>query len=74
MKLIIEEKFNILKADEGKHIRGKSDVYKPAYYDENNEYIEEHIPDYFEMAYVPKKITEENMYKMYVEEDIMSSH
>lgn len=70
MKLIEEEKYNILKADEGKHIRGISDVYKPAYYDENNEYIEEYMPNYFTEAYVPKKITEENMHEKYIEEDI----
>lgn len=70
MRLIIEEKFNILKADEGKHIRGKSDVYKPAHYDENNEYIEEYIPNYFTEAYVPKKITELNMHDKYIEEDM----
>lgn len=73
MTLIKEDRFNKLIADENKHIRMQSDVYVPAYYDEEGNYIEEHIPSYFIKAYVPKKITEENMYEKYVEEDIVNT-
>lgn len=68
MKLIKEEKFNKLIADKGKRIRTKDDVYIPAHYDEEGNYIEEHIPSYFIKAYVPKKVTEINMYDKYIEE------
>lgn len=68
MKLIEEEKFNRLIADDDKHIRLANDVYKPAYIDDEGNEIEEYYPNYFTEAYVPKKVTEENMYDKYVEE------
>lgn len=69
MTLIKENRFNKLVADDGKHIRAKKDVYIPAYYDEEGNYIEEYIPNYFTEAYVPKKVTEINMYNKYIEEE-----
>ena len=62
--LIREEKYNRIVADEGKHIRVIDDVFEPAHYDEDENWVE----DYFKEAYVPKKVTEENMYDSYVEE------
>lgn len=70
MKIIIEEKFNKLVADEGKHIRAKNDIFIPAHYDEEGNYVEDYYPNYFTEAYVPIKVTEENMYNKYVEEPI----
>lgn len=70
MTLIKEEKFNKLLADEGKHIRVKNDVFVPAYYDKDGNWVEDYFPYYFIEAYVPKKVNEENMYESYVEEDI----
>lgn len=68
MTLIKEKKFNKLLADEGKHIRVIDDVFVPAHYDEDKNWVEDYFPCYFKEAYVPKKVTEENMYDSYVEE------
>lgn len=68
MTLIKMDKFNKLIADERKHIRAINDVYVPAHYDEDGNYVEEYIPNYFIEAYVPKKVTEINMYDKYIEE------
>ena len=69
MRLIEEDKFNKLYADEGKHIRAIDDVYKPAYTDENGNFTEAHFPNYFVEAYIPKKVKEDNMDRFYVEEE-----
>ena len=57
-------------ADEGKHIRNKDDVYVPEYYDENGILIEEHFPYYTTVIFVPDSFTEEEMYEVYIEEEI----
>ena len=57
-------------ADEGKHIRGKEDVYVPEHYDEQGNIVEEHIPYYTTTIFVPDSFTEEEMYELYVEEEI----
>lgn len=69
MRIEKKEKFNILYADEKKHIRAVNDVYKEAYVDDEGYEIEEYKPNYFKMAYVPKNVNENNVYDMYVEED-----
>lgn len=71
MKLIKEEKFNKLYAEEGYHIRASNDNYIPAHIDENGEHIDEYIPNYFTEAYVPKSVTNENLEFMYIEEKIL---
>ena len=68
MRIELENNLKVLIADEGKHIRGIDDIYIPAHYDEEGNYIEEYIPTYFVRAYVPNKVTEENIYEKYVEE------
>ena len=68
MTLIREEKYNRIVADEGKHIRVIDDVFEPAHYDEDGNWVEDYFPYYFIEAYVPKKVNEENMYDSYVEE------
>ena len=70
MRIEKTDRFNILYADEGKHIRAINDVYKESYTDEHGNEIEEYFPNYFEKAFVPKRITEENMNDYYVEEPI----
>ena len=70
MRIEVEEKFNKLYADEGKHIRAINDVHKSAYTDEDGNYFEEYFPNYFTEAYVPKSVTEDNIESMYVEEGI----
>lgn len=72
MRIEKTDKFNILYADEGKRIRAINDVYKKAYIDENGNEVEEYIPNYFEKAYVPFAINEDNMNEHYVEEEIGS--
>ena len=69
MRIEKKDKFNVLYADEGKHIRAINDVYKKAYIDESGNEIEEYNPSYFEKAYVPLTITEDNMNEYYIEEE-----
>lgn len=72
MKLIINENPHKIVADKGKHIRDVNDVYVPEHYDEEtHELIPEHFPYYSEIIYVPNSITEEMMYEMYVEEEMI---
>lgn len=57
-------------ADEGKHIRSKTDVYVPEHTDEQTgELIPEHFPYYATTIFVPDNFTEEQMNELYVEEE-----
>lgn len=67
---LINGKLKKIVASEGKHIRSKDDVYIPKHIDENGNVIEEHIPYYSTIIYVPDVITEEKMHELYVEEEI----
>lgn len=64
MKLINDTKPKKIIADEGKHIRSVDDVY---FVDENGN---EHFPYYSTTIFVPDSFTVEQMYELYVEEDI----
>lgn len=64
MTLFTYTKPKMIVADEGKAIRSVDDVY---YVDENGE---EHFPYYSTTIFVPDTITEEQMYELYVEEEI----
>lgn len=57
-------------AEQGKQIRDKNDVYVAEYIDEEGNKVEEHIPHYSTTIFVPDSFTEEQMNKLYVEEDI----
>jgi len=57
-------------ADEGKHIRGKDDVYVAEYTDEEGNLVPEHIPHYSPTIYVPNNFTEKQMYELYFEKFI----
>lgn len=69
MKIIKENNLNILVAEEGKHIRSKNDVYKEEHIEEGI-LVQEHYPYYSERIYLPPSITESDIEKLYVEEDI----
>ncbi len=73
MRIEKKEKFNVLYADEDKHIREKNDIHKDAYIDEDGNKVEKYYPNYFTMAYVPFRVTEDNMNDLYVEEAIGES-
>lgn len=70
MRLITNTRLHKIVADEGKHIRSKNDVYVPAHYDEDGNFVDEHFPYYAKLIYVPKSFTEQKMYDLYVEEPI----
>ena len=57
-------------ADEGKHIREVNDVYVPEHTDEEGNVIEEHVPYYATVIFVPDSYTEAQMNEDYVEENI----
>ena len=65
MRLFTYTKPKMIVADEGKHIRDKNDIY---YVDE--ETGEEHFPNYSTTIFVPDSFTEEQMYELYVEEEM----
>ena len=68
MKVIKDENFNKLTADEGKHIRAVNDEYIPEH-EEEGVIVPEHFPYYSELLYLPLSLTEEEILSMYVEED-----
>lgn len=68
MKIIETETLKKLIAEEGKQIREIKDVYKEAYIDENGNQVEEHLPYYTTLIYLPKSISNEEIEKMYIEE------
>lgn len=57
-------------AEKGKHIRSRNDVYVPSHTDEFGNAVEEHYPQYSTTLFVPNTFTEQQMYDLYVEEDI----
>lgn len=65
MTLFDYTKPKMIVADKGKHIRSVDDVYTPA-----TETEEEHIPYYSTTIFVPDNFTEEEMYELYVEEEM----
>ena len=57
-------------AEKGKQIRAKDDVYVPEHTDEEGNIIPEHIPYYTTTIFVPETFIEEDMYELYVEEEL----
>lgn len=57
-------------ADKGKHIRGVNDVYVPEHTDEEGNTVEEHVPYFTTVIFVPDSYTEAQMNEDYVEENI----
>lgn len=68
MRIIKDENFNKVTAEEGKHIRSINDVYEPEH-EEDGILIPEHYPYYSELLYLPPSMTEEQIFELYVEED-----
>lgn len=67
MKIIEESNMNLLVADDGYSLKEKKDIYKPSYYDNNGNYVEEYIPYLFKKAYIPKNMTLEMLQEKYEE-------
>ena len=67
MKIIEENNLRVLVSKEGYLLKAKEDVYQESYEDENGNTIREHIPYYFERAYIPESITLEKAKEMYEE-------
>ena len=57
-------------AEEGKHIREVKDVYIPEHTDEEGNVVEEHVPYFTTVIFVPDSYTEAQMNDDYVEENI----
>lgn len=70
MFLLKHTKPKMVVADEGKHIREVNDVYVPEHTDEEGNVVEEHIPYYTTVIFVPDSYTEAQMNEDYVEENI----
>lgn len=70
MQLFDWTKPKMIVADKGKHIRGINDVYVPEHYDEDDNFIPEHLPHYSTTIFVPDEFTEEMMNELYIEEEV----
>lgn len=70
MTLFDYTKPKMIIADKNKHIRSVNDAYVPGHLDEQGNMVETHYPEYSTMMFVPDSITEEEMYELYVEEEI----
>ena len=67
MKIIEENNLKVLIAEEGYLLKAKDDVYKESFVDEYGNQIREHIPYFFEKAYIPKNINLEKAKEIYEE-------
>ena len=70
MQIILHTTPAMVIADEGKKLRDKNDEYKEAYVDEEGNEIEEHLPHYTDVVFIPSSLTEEQVKELYVEEEI----
>lgn len=70
MTLFDYTKPKMIVADKGKHIRDINDIYIPEHLDEEGNLVPEHFPHYSTTIFVPDSFTENQMYDLYVEEDI----
>lgn len=70
MQIILRTTPAMVIADEGKKLRDKNDEYKEAYTDEEGNKIEEHLPHYTDVVFIPNSLTEEQVKELYVEEEI----
>ncbi len=65
MRYIKKQSINLLIADDGKLLRAKDDIYKPATGDEP-----EYLPYRTDVIFPAEGLTEQEVMDMYVEEDI----
>lgn len=70
MQVILHTTPAMVIADKGKKLRDVNDVYKEAYIDEEGNEIEEHLPHYSDVVFIPNTLTEEQVKELYVEEEI----
>lgn len=70
MEIINTGKIAILKSLDGYMLKNKQDNYIPKSIDEEGNEIQEHIPYYFDKAYVPKSMTLDQAKEMYEEINI----
>lgn len=70
MQVILHTTPAMIIADEGKKLRDVNDVYQKAYVDEEGNQIEEHLPHYTDVVFIPNSLTEEEVKELYVEEVI----
>lgn len=68
MQVILHTTPAMIIADEGKKLRDVNDVYQEAYVDEEGNQIEEHLPHYTDVVFIPNSLTEEEVKELYVEE------
>lgn len=70
MQIILHTTPAMIVAEKGKKLRDKNDVYQEAYVDEEGNQIEEHLPHYTDVVFIPNSLTEEEVKELYVEEEI----
>ena len=70
MQVILHTTPAMVIAGKGKKLRDKSDGYKEAYIDEEGNEVEEHLPHYTDVVFIPNTLTEEQVKELYVEEEI----
>ena len=70
MRLFSYTNPRMIVADEGKHIRGRDEVYVPEHINEKGNVVPESFPKYSTAIFVPDSFTEEQMYELYIEEEI----
>lgn len=69
MKFLNYTKPRLLVADEGKHIRSKTDVYVAEHIDEDGNVVPEHTPHYSTVIFLGSQIqTLEEVENLYIEE------
>lgn len=69
MKIIVEEKYNKLQAEEGKVLRVRGDEYIPEFVNIKGEHSPEYCPPFYDYIYVPQNFTEQDAAIMYEEKD-----
>jgi len=67
LKIIEENNLRVLISEDGCLLKAKDDIYKESFEDEYGNAIREHIPYYFEKAYIPESMTLENAKEIYEE-------
>lgn len=70
MQIILRTVPAMVIADEGKKLRDAKDIYIEAYTDEEGNEVEEHIPHYSDVIFIPNSLTKEQVKELYIEEEV----
>lgn len=70
MQIILRTVPAMVIADEGKKLRDAKDIYIEAYTDEEGNEVEEHIPHYSDVIFIPNSLTKEQVEELYTEEEV----